>query len=96
MHPKNISNKPLDDMVYSITADTCELRPKIRFEYEHLTDRQMRKCVKILIAAFRQVKVTNCQTGEVILTHYESDEIFAPTATPTEAIDNCMMFIADC
>ena len=96
MHPKNISNKPLNNMVYSIIADTCESRPKIRFEYERMTDLQMRMCVKILITAFRQVEVINCQTGEVAYTHYESDEIFCPTATPTEAIDNCMMLIADC
>ena len=81
---------------YRVSADTCEFRPKINFEFEGLTENEMLKALKILITAFRKVEASNDETGEVIYDHYESSEIFAPTATPTEAIDNCMMAIYDC
>jgi hypothetical protein len=35
---------------------------------------------------FRDISVTNAETGEIILNHYESDEIFIATATVGEII----------
>lgn len=79
---------------YNIIADNFCSKPKIVFEYRDLTEKQMRYAVKCLACGFRKVEVTNNETGEVIYTHYESDEIFCPSFTETEVIDNFMMFMA--
>lgn len=79
---------------YNIKADNYNSRPKIVFEYKSLTEKQMRYAVKCLATAFRKVEVISNETGEVIYDHYESDEIFCPSFTETEAIDNFMMFMA--
>ena len=79
---------------YNINATNCCSNPRISFEYEKLTEKQMRYAVKCLTTAFRKVEVISNETGEVIYDHYESDEIFCPSFTETEAIDNFMMFMA--
>lgn len=78
---------------YHIIAETYESKPSITFSYDGLTERLMRVAIRCLSRAFRKIVVTNNETGEVIYDRYESDEIFCPTETPTEAIDNCMLQI---
>jgi hypothetical protein len=80
---------------YNILAETLEGKPSIAFAYDGLTERQMRVAIRCLSRAFRKILITNHNTGEVIYDHYESDEVFCPTETPTEAIDNCMLQLSN-
>lgn len=96
MKPENITitTNQSAPAPYHIIAETYESKPSITFSYDGLTERQTRAAIKCLSTAFRKITVTNNETGEVIYDHYESDEIFCPTETPTEAIDAFMTYIA--
>ena len=80
---------------YDLVAENCEGKPSITFAYNGLTERQMRVAIRCLSRAFRKILITNSETGEVIYDHYESDEVFCPCETPTEAIDNCMLQLSN-
>jgi len=62
---------------YIVTADSCDpLKVHIEVQGNY---HQAMFYAKVLRRAFRQVEVTSADTGEVMMSHYESDEIFKPT-----------------
>lgn len=79
---------------YNIKATTVDHKPYVLFEYEEVTEKQMQYAIKSLPLAFREIEITNAETGEVIFTQYTSEEIFCPAFTPTESIDNFMLYMA--
>ena len=95
MRPDNNTTTTTATATYDILAETFGGKPTITFAYNGLTERQMRVAIRCLSRAFRKIFITNSETGEIIYDHYESDEVFCPTETPTEAIDNCMLQLAN-
>lgn len=79
--------------IYEITAETCEGKPNIIFNYNGLTEKQVRAAIRHLSRAFRKIIVIDNEMGEVVYDHYEGDEFFRPIETPAEAIDGCMVQI---
>lgn len=62
---------------YIVTADSCDpLKVHIEVQGDY---HQAMFYAKVLRRAFRQVEVTSADTGEVMMSHYESDEIFNPS-----------------
>ena len=62
---------------YTITAKSCSA-PFTTFSIS-VNFNQIHRYIQILSVAFRDVTVTNDDTGEIVLSHYESDEMFHPT-----------------
>lgn len=70
--------------MYTITAKSCE-QPNITVEITAPWT-QMREYIGILRLAFRDVTVVDNETGEVMLNHYESAEIFEQAVSYAEAL----------
>lgn len=60
---------------YTVTAKSCESEPKIEFSIS-ANIHQATFYFKALTRAFRDVVMVSDDTGEIMKSHYESDEIF--------------------
>lgn len=76
---------------YNISVDSCEARPKIVATFEDVPEKALKDAIYMATRSFRSVEVINNETGEVVLTHYESDEyntnLNPPSFNYGEAID---------
>ena len=70
---------------YSVSANNCN-SPKITFEMGGLTKNNVKYVTSVLRDAFRQVRVTCEQTGEIMYDIYYNDDMFPTTFKEVEAI----------
>ena len=63
---------------YTVKADNGCYRPRIEFSHEAVPGDKAKPLVLLLTKAFRNVEVTNNETGEVMFTNYVSGDWFEP------------------
>ena len=72
---------------FTLTVDSCESRPQIDIRFKNIKSEHIEEAARIASAAFRQIEVTNEETGEVVFSLYIDCDWFNPTANYGEAID---------
>ena len=72
---------------YTLAIDSCESRPQIDVRFKNIKREHIEEAARIASTVFRQVEVTNEETGEVIFSLYVDCDWFNPTTTYGEAID---------
>ena len=96
IHPNllNINREcELEIATYTIKADNGRHRPRIEFSHEAVPGHKAKPLSIILTKAFRNVEVTNNETGEVMFTNYVSGDWFEPElpiSTVLDAIDSML------
>lgn len=70
---------------YKITADTCQ-EPKVVFTQTGMTFEKARYTATTLSGGFRNVRVVNELTGEVVFSIYSSPGFFSPACAVAEAL----------
>ena len=79
IHPNllNINREcELEIATYTIKADNGHHRPRIEFSHEAVPGDRAKGLAILLTKAFRNVEVTNNETGEVMFTNYISGDWF--------------------
>ena len=66
----------LENATYTIKADNGCYRPRIEFSHEAVPGHKVKGLALLLTEAFRNVEVTNNETGEVMFTNYVSGDWF--------------------
>lgn len=75
------------EQTYTLTACTCEGHPHIEFTFKHVRPDDLSHAMFTAGKAFRQVRVTANETGEIIYELYLDADWFYPTLTYGQAID---------
>ena len=75
------------EQTYTLTARTCEGHPHIEFTFEHVRPDDLSHAMFTAGKAFRKVRVTANETGEIIYDLYLDADWFYPTLTYGQAID---------
>lgn len=70
---------------YTVTANSCSF-PFTTITVEKINYFQAMANYHVLSLAFRDVNITNAETGEVIRSEYVGEDYFAPTLTIEQAI----------
>ena len=81
IHPNllNINHEcELENATYTIKADNGRHRPRIEYSHEAVPGHKAKALAILLTKAFRNVEVTNNETGEVMFTSYVSGDWFEP------------------
>lgn len=63
-------------MGFTVEASNCDTN-RIEVRYPHLSACQANAVLCLLVASFRDVKIINDETGEVMRSSYWSDEFFS-------------------
>lgn len=75
------------EQTYTLTACTCESHPHIELTFEHVRPDNLSQAMFVAGKAFRQVRVTADETGEIIYELYLDADWFYPTLTYGQVID---------
>lgn len=79
IHPNllNINREcELENATYTVKADNGHHRPRIEYTHEAVPGDKAKGLAILLTKAFRNVEVTNNETGEVMFTNYVSSDWF--------------------
>ena len=74
------------NITYTLEADNC-MNPKIAVSYRGLDSKTAFKIAKVMVKAFRDVRIVSEQTGEIAYNCYYDEEFFAQSIGESEAID---------
>lgn len=72
---------------YTIKLDSCESKPDIKVEFNHVPENRLNTAMNRATAAFRSVLVTAEETGEIILNYYKDARWDTPFFNYGEMID---------
>lgn len=98
IHPNllNINREcELEIATYTIKADNGHHRPRIEFSHEAVPGDKAKGLAILLTRAFRNVEVTNNETGEVMFTNYVSDGWFESELSISTALTVAEETLAD-
>ncbi len=71
---------------YSISADSCQSRPRVEYHRDDLTFDEALRLADSLHYGFRKVEIICNDTGEVCYTKYFAEEFFNQTLSYHESI----------
>ena len=74
------------EFTYKVEANNCN-SPRITFEVGGLTDRVSKFIAENLALAFRDVRVTCEQTGEIMYSIYYNDDFKKTTMTEVQCLE---------
>lgn len=72
---------------YTLAVNSCESRPDIEARFKNIKREHIEEATRIAATAFRQIEVTNEETGEVIFSMYIDCDWFNPSRHYGTAID---------
>ena len=72
---------------FTLAVDSCESRPQIDVRFKNIKHEHIEEAARIASAAFRQVEVTNEETGEIVFSLYVDCDWFNPSRTYGKTID---------
>lgn len=75
------------EQTYTLTACTCEGHPHIELTFKHVRPDDLPQAMLTAGKAFRQVRVTANETGEIIYDLYVDADWFCPALTYGQVID---------
>lgn len=76
----------MENNTYLLVVDSCE-KISVRVDFPNIPANRVRNSYKAAKGAFRQVDVTNEQTGEIVLSFYADSDWHLVTSNYGEAID---------
>lgn len=77
---------------FTVTADNCE---GMEISFKGKSFCMANSIAFMLIEAFREVKIVDDTTGEVMYSHYESADLFRARKTQSTVICNVMTMLAE-
>ena len=75
------------EQTYTLVAESCESHPQIKITFEHIRTDCLAQAMLTAGKAFRQVRVTANETGEIIYDLYVDSDWFYPALTYGQVID---------
>lgn len=75
------------EQTYTLTACSCESHPDVEITFKHVRPDNLSQAMLTAGKAFRQVRVTADETGEIIYDLYVDLDWFYPTLTYGQVID---------
>lgn len=75
------------EQTYTLTVRSCESHPDIEATFKHIRPQNLAWAILLAGKAFRQVRVTADETGEIIHDFYMDADWFCSTLSYGEAID---------
>ena len=75
------------EQTYTLTACSCESHPDIEATFKHIRAEHLSRSILTAGKAFRQVRVTADETGEIIHDFYMDADWFYPALTYGQVID---------
>lgn len=75
------------EQTYTLTARSCETHPNVEIAFEHVRPNNLSQAMFTAGKAFRKVRVTADETGEIIYDLYMDADWFCPALTYGQVID---------
>ena len=92
MHPKYFETATPCANTYTLTVESLESRPNIKISFNGVKHNDIMVAFNVAKSAFRQIEITNEQTGEVMTTFYMSDEFHRPSRSYGDVVNYLTKF----